>query len=84
MSRTKANATISQAEFVAAMTGIVCDAVDDVRDEAPQAYKNLTEVMANQTELTDIVHRLQPLINVKGFGNNNPWQKKKKQNRRKR
>ena len=49
------------------MEGIVCDHVEAVRDEAPQAYKDLTEVMANQQDLTEIVHRLQPLINVKGF-----------------
>ena len=56
-----------QADFEKAMKGIVCDHVEAVRDEAPQAYKDLTEVMANQQDLTDVVHKLSPLINVKGF-----------------
>jgi tRNA-splicing ligase RtcB (3'-phosphate/5'-hydroxy nucleic acid ligase) len=49
------------------MKGIVCDTDPKLRDEAPQAYKDLNEVMANQKDLADIVHRLRPLINVKGF-----------------
>lgn len=68
MSRTKAVQAISQDEFEAAMTGVVCDTDPRVRDEAPQAYKDLTLVMKNQEELVEVVHRLRPLINVKGFG----------------
>lgn len=30
-----------------------------------QAYKDLTEVMANQQDLVDIEHRLLPMLNVK-------------------
>ena len=39
------------------MRGVVCDTDARVRDEAPQAYKDLAKVMANQASLTDIVHR---------------------------
>jgi tRNA-splicing ligase RtcB len=49
------------------MEGIVCDVNERIRDEAPQAYKDLTKVMANQADLTEVVHRLKPLVNVKGF-----------------
>ena len=49
------------------MAGIVCDTDARVRDEAPQAYKDLTQVMANQADLVEVVHRLKPLLNVKGF-----------------
>lgn len=56
-----------QTEFEKAMKGIVCDHVEAVRDEAPQAYKDLTQVMADQQDLTEIVHKLLPLVNVKGF-----------------
>ena len=38
-----------------------------VKDEAPGAYKDLTQVMANQTDLVDVELRLLPLVNVKGF-----------------
>ena len=67
MSRVKAHANISQEEFRKSMSGIVCDAHPSVRDEAPQAYKDLESVMEQQSSLTEIVHRLLPLVNVKGF-----------------
>ena len=46
-----------QEEFARAMQGIVCDTDARVRDEAPQAYKDLAKVMANQASLTEVVHR---------------------------
>ena len=49
------------------MVGIVCDTDFGVIDEAPQAYKDLTTVMANQEDMVDVVHRLLPLVNVKGY-----------------
>lgn len=67
MSRTRALVEIPQEEFEETMKGVVCDTHPNVRDEAPQAYKDLTEVMKNQESLTDIVHHLLPLVNVKGF-----------------
>ncbi len=57
----------AQADFQRAMEGIVCDTNVKVRDEAPQAYKNLNEVMKNQSDLVEVVTRLRPLVNVKGF-----------------
>ncbi|KAL7530093.1 hypothetical protein ACHAWF_003240 [Thalassiosira exigua] len=77
MSRTRARAEVSQEEFEGAMTGVVCDAVPAVRDEAPQAYKDLTVVMEQQSSLTEIVHRLLPLINVKGFEDDSSKKKRK-------
>jgi tRNA-splicing ligase RtcB len=35
-------------------------------DEAPQAYKDVTQVIARQTDLVEVVHTLRPLITVKG------------------
>lgn len=86
MSRTKAHANITQEEFEGAMDGVVCDTHPSVRDEAPQAYKDLNAVMENQSSLTEIVHRLLPLINVKGFEKKLPkkyTKKRKKQNKSK-
>lgn len=68
MSRTAAKKNILQRDFEKIMEGIVCDTNASVKDEAPQAYKDLTVVMKNQESLTDIVHHLLPLVNVKGFG----------------
>lgn len=67
LSRTKAHAEITQDDFEESMAGIVCDTHPSVKDEAPQAYKDLGEVMEQQESLTDIVHRLKCLVNVKGF-----------------
>ena len=55
MSRTKAHANITQQDFENAMDGVVCDTHPSVRDEAPQAYKDLTTVMEQQESLTEIV-----------------------------
>lgn len=49
------------------MDGIVCDTHPKVKDEAPQAYKDLQTVMKNQEDLVEVVHRLKPLVNVKGY-----------------
>ena len=35
-------------------------------DEAPMAYKDITEVMANQADLVRIDHRLEAVVNYKG------------------
>lgn len=67
MSRTRAHADIPQESFEDAMKGILCDTHPSVKDEAPQAYKDLSLVMKNQESLTEIVHHLLPIINVKGF-----------------
>lgn len=67
MSRTAAKKDISQSEFEKVMAGITCDTAAAVRDEAPQAYKNLDDVMKYQRDLVEVVHRLYPLLNVKGF-----------------
>ncbi|KAK9845266.1 hypothetical protein WJX81_001622 [Elliptochloris bilobata] len=67
MSRTRAKAEIKPEDFRLAMEGIVCDTDKRVIDEAPAAYKDLTQVMAYQADLVDVVHRLHPLLNVKGF-----------------
>mmetsp|Transcript_14518 Transcript_14518/g.22713 ORF Transcript_14518/g.22713 Transcript_14518/m.22713 type:complete len:361 (-) Transcript_14518:1497-2579(-) len=79
MSRTKAHSSIPQEVFEESMAGVLCDTHPSVKDEAPMAYKDLTEVMKNQESLTEIVHHLLPLINVKGFESKIPkrYQKKK-------
>lgn len=67
MSRTKAHSAIPQEAFEESMKGVVCDTLPSVKDEAPQAYKDLSKVMEQQGSLTEIVHRLLPLVNVKGY-----------------
>lgn len=71
MSRAKAFRNIDSKDFVSHMKerGIVWDSryANKVKDEAPMAYKDLNEVMQNQESLVEIVHHLQPMINMKGW-----------------
>jgi len=71
MSRKQAFQHIDNRDFVGHMKkkGIIWDSrfADRVKDEAPMAYKDLGQVMQNQESLVDIVHHLQPLINMKGW-----------------
>ena len=46
----------------------MCDVDAGLRDEAPAAYKDIVEVMSNQKDLVDVVHKLSPMLNVKGMG----------------
>lgn len=72
-SRIKAKQEIRQEDFVNSMEGIVCDTDPELRDEAPQAYKDIGRVMENQSDLVEIVTRFSPLINVKGFDKIGKW-----------
>jgi len=69
LSRTAAHRSIEAHELERAMRGIVWDrdGAAFVKDEAPQAYKDLDQVMRQQESLTEILHKLRPIINVKGF-----------------
>ena len=53
--------------FEDTVQGVVCDVNPSLRDEAPDAYKDLDTVMENQESLIEVVHRLLPVVNVKGF-----------------
>jgi tRNA-splicing ligase RtcB len=65
-SRTKARSLFNIADLEAQTQGVECRKDDAVLDEIPSAYKNIDEVMANQTDLIDIVHELKAVLCVKG------------------
>lgn len=55
------------AEDLAEQTkGIECPKDEARVDEIPAAYKDIDTVMANQSDLVDIVHTLRQVVNVKG------------------
>ncbi|MBA3947591.1 MAG: RtcB family protein [Herpetosiphonaceae bacterium] len=66
MSRGQAERSITLEAFANKMKGIVAETSREYLDEAPQAYKDLDTVMVNQADLVEPVHRLHPLMNVKG------------------
>jgi len=67
MSRGEARRTLDQDTFVAEMHGIAWnDDPGSLLDEDPRAYKDIDEVMANQTDLVEVLHELRQILNYKG------------------
>lgn len=77
MSRATANSTLTVAECDEAMKGIVCDRWHPLLhrknntklldlSEAPQAYKDIDEVIAAEKDLVEVMVRLTPLAVIKG------------------
>lgn len=66
MSRGAAKKSISMEDHAKAMHGIEARLDEGVLDESPKAYKDISAVMAAQTDLVEVVHTLRQIINVKG------------------
>jgi tRNA-splicing ligase RtcB len=66
MSRTEAKRRFSRADLERQTEGVECRKDPGVIDEIPGAYKSIDEVMANQTDLVEVVHTLKQVICVKG------------------
>lgn len=66
MSRSKAKATFTLEDHLAATTHVECRKDLGVIDETPMAYKDIDAVIAAQTDLIDVVHTLRQVICVKG------------------
>lgn len=66
MSRGAAKKAITLEQHAEAMKGIEARLDADVLDESPAAYKDIGTVMAAQSDLVEIVHRLRQIVNVKG------------------
>jgi tRNA-splicing ligase RtcB len=66
MSRTEAKRRFSSADVERQTSGIECRKDAGVVDEIPGAYKPIDEVMANQTDLVEVVHTLKQVVCVKG------------------
>jgi tRNA-splicing ligase RtcB len=66
MSRTEAKRRFSRADLERQTAGVECRKDSGVIDEIPGAYKPIDEVMANQTDLVEVVHTLKQVVCVKG------------------
>lgn len=66
MSRSAARKRFTVADLVAQTAGVECRKDDAVLDEIPSSYKNIDEVMANQTSLVSVVHVLKQVMCIKG------------------
>lgn len=66
LSRSQARKTLSLETFHAEMSHITTNHTDATLDEAPQAYKNIFEVMKLQEDLVEVIEHIKPLLNIKG------------------
>jgi tRNA-splicing ligase RtcB len=66
MSRGEAKRTFTLEDHKAATDGVECRKDSGVIDETPGAYKDIDAVMAAQSDLVEIVHRLRQVVCVKG------------------
>jgi tRNA-splicing ligase RtcB len=66
MSRNAAQKAFSIEDLRSQTEGVICRKDKGVIDEIPGAYKNIDEVMANQSDLVEVVHTLKQVLCVKG------------------
>ncbi|MDK2126797.1 RtcB family protein [Parachitinimonas caeni] len=66
MSRMAARRQFNRADLQQQTTGVECRKDEGVIDEIPAAYKDIDRVMANQTDLVEVVHTLKQVVCIKG------------------
>ncbi len=66
MSRTEAKRRFTRADLEAQTQGVECRKDKGVLDEIPGAYKDIDQVMADHTDLVDVLHTLKQVVCVKG------------------
>ena len=66
MSRTKAKSLYTYRDLIDQTKGVECRKDSGVVDEIPAAYKDIDQVMSNQSDLVDIVAVLKQVICIKG------------------
>ena len=66
MSRNEAKRRFSTDDVAAQTEGVECRKDKGIIDEIPASYKDIDVVMANQSDLVEIVHTLKQIICIKG------------------
>jgi len=66
MSRNAAKRQFEQHDVELQTQGVECRKDKGIIDEIPAAYKDIDQVMANQSDLIEVVHTLKQIICVKG------------------
>lgn len=66
MGRKEAQRRFTVADVAIQTEGVECKKDASVVDEIPAAYKDIDEVMANQSDLVQVVHTLKQVLCVKG------------------
>ena len=66
MSRGQARKRFRRADLEQQTAGVECRKDSGVLDEIPAAYKDIDSVMANQSDLVEVVHTLKQVVCIKG------------------
>ena len=66
MGRNAAQKRFSVEDLIEQTKDVICRKDKGVLDEIPGAYKDIDEVMANQSDLVEVVHTLKQVLCVKG------------------
>ena len=66
MSRSQAKRRFDRFDLAQQTLGVECRKDGGVIDEIPGAYKDIDQVMANQSDLVEVVHTLKQVLCVKG------------------
>ncbi|MCP4235582.1 MAG: RtcB family protein [Aestuariibacter sp.] len=66
MSRSAAKRQYSEEDVVQQTNGVECRKDKGIIDEIPAAYKDIDQVMSNQSDLVEVVHTLNQIVCVKG------------------
>lgn len=66
LGRKAAQRSLTLEQFTQAMEGITAKVNSDTLDESPFAYKDIFDVMRQQSDLVEIKHHIRPIINIKG------------------
>lgn len=66
MSRTQAKKRFNADDLKAQTAGVECRKDKGVVDEIPGAYKDIDAVMANQSDLVEVLHTLKQVVCIKG------------------
>jgi tRNA-splicing ligase RtcB len=66
LGRKEAQRTLTLQGFAEKMQGVTAKVSAETIDESPDAYKNIFDVMRQQSDMVEIVHHVIPIINIKG------------------
>ena len=66
MSRTKAKKEFTVEDVIEQTQGVECRKDSKIIDEIPGAYKPIEQVMANQSDLVEVVATIKQIVCVKG------------------
>ena len=66
LGRKEAQRTLNMEQFTETMSGVIALVTAETLDESPFAYKDIYSVMAQQTDMVEVVAHVKPIINVKG------------------